>query len=65
MLWHIPIGAREQQAVLRVVRTRRPHLLAVDDPVVAIEIRAGGRARQILAAAGLAEQLAPRVFAGE
>ena len=41
-----------------------PHLLAVDDPVVAVADRAGGQRRQVGAGARLAEQLAPDLLAG-
>src|SRR5262249_19603079 len=42
-----------------------PDLLPVDDPEIALQIGARGRAREIGAAAGFAEELAPGVFTGE
>jgi hypothetical protein len=47
------------------VGQRRPHLLAVDDPLVAVAHGAGGETGDVGAGAGLAEQLAPDVLAGE
>src|SRR2546428_4963078 len=44
---------------VREVRARRPHLLAVDDEVVALIDGARPEARQIGAGAGLGEALAP------
>ena len=48
----------------RTWRERRPHLLAVDDPLVAVAHGAGADVREVGAGAGLAEQLAPDLFAG-
>src|SRR6266851_10253332 len=45
--------------------TSRPHLLTIDDPVVADQVCASGCAGEVRAAAGLAEELAPSVFASE
>ena len=63
VLGHVRVGAREQQAPLRVVRHRRPHLLPVDHPLPAVRPvlvhRAGGQAGQVRARARLTEQLAP------
>ena len=47
------------------VGERVPHLLAVDDPLVAVAHGPGAEAGEVRAGAGLAEQLAPRLLAGE
>ncbi len=65
VLRYVPVRARQQQPPLRVMGAGGPHLLAVDDPVAPVEVRSGGRAGQVGSAARLAEQLAPRVLAGE
>ena len=57
------IGARQQDAVVRVVRARGPDLLAVDDPVVALLLGAGAQARDVGTAGGFGEQLTPDLFA--
>ncbi len=57
MLRHVPVGARQQQAVVGGERTGAPGLRAVDDPLVALAVGAGDDAREIGAAAGLREQL--------
>ena len=44
---------------------RRPHLLAVDDPLVAVLDRRGLQAGEVGAGAGLAEELAPGLLAGD
>src|SRR5579871_328310 len=46
------------------MRARGPDLLAVDDPVVALLLGAGAQARDVGAAGGLGEQLAPDFLAG-
>src|SRR5207245_3828631 len=55
----------EADSPLRHVRQRRPHLLAVDDVVIAV--LQGGRSQraEVAAGAGLAEALAPDLFGGE
>ena len=58
-------GAREQHAAVAPLRGGVPHLLARDDEVVAVAHRAAAEARKVGAGAGLAEELAPRVLAGE
>ena len=60
----VGIGAGEQNAVVGIMRARGPDLLAVDDPVVALLLRARAQARDVGAAGGLGEQLAPDFFAG-
>ncbi|SKV53903.1 Uncharacterised protein [Mycobacteroides abscessus subsp. massiliense] len=44
---------------------RGPHLLAVDDPFVAVAYRAGGQAREVGTGPGLTEQLTPELLTGE
>ena len=56
----VGIGAHEAQAPVGVLRARRPHLLAVDDELVAVELGAGREAREVAARAGLAHAEAPR-----
>ena len=65
MLGHVPVGAGQQHPEVGVVGAGVPHLLAVDDPLVAVELGAGGQPGEVGAGARLAEQLAPRVLAGE
>ena len=65
MLRHVGVGARDEDAELRHLRARRPDLLAVDDELVAVTHRPGGERGEVAARAGLAEQLAPDLFAGE
>ena len=61
----IPVCARQQQAVLRVVGTGVPDFLAINDPFVAAQICPGRCTGQIGAAAGFAEELTPLVFPSE
>ena len=63
MLGHVGIGAGDEDAEVGVVRLRRPHLLPVDDPLVAVEHGPGGQGGQVAAGARLAEQLAPQLVA--
>ena len=65
VLRRVRIGAGEQQAEVGVVRTRRPHLLPVDDELVAVGDRARAEVREVGARVGLAEQLAPHLVAAE
>ena len=60
VLRHIGIGPRQQHAEIRPVPAGRPHLLAVDDPLVAVQLRPGVQPGEVRAGTGLAEQLAPR-----
>src|ERR1700738_3723177 len=64
VLWHIGIGTGDQEAVVGIMRARGPDLLAVDDPVVALLLRAGAQARDVGAAGRLRKQLAPDLLAG-
>ena len=59
VLGHVGIGAGEQHAEVGPVAARGPHLLAVDDPLVAVELGAGVEPGEVGAGARLAEQLAP------
>ena len=59
MLGDVGIGAGQQDPHIGVVRTRAPHLLTVDDPLVPVAIGSGRQAGEIRARTGLAEQLAP------
>ena len=61
----IPVCARQQQAVLRVVGAGIPDFLAINDPFVAAQICPGCCTGQIGAAAGFTEELTPLVFTGE
>ena len=63
MLRHVDVAAGEQQAPVAVVRARRPHLLAVDDPLVAVALGPRAQAGEVGAGAGLGEQLAPDLAA--
>ena len=65
VLGHVGIGASEQHAEVGDLRTRGPHLLAVDDPLVAVADRRRGEAGEVGTGAGLAEELAPRLAAGD
>ena len=55
----VDIGAGDEDAAVANVRQRRPHLLAVDDPLVAVSNGTGLEARHIGAGTGLGEHLAP------
>ena len=61
----VGVGASEQHAHVGGLAHRRPHLLAVDDPLVAVLDRLGGETGEVRAGAGLGEQLAPRLLAGD
>ena len=62
-LRHVGIGAGEQEDVVGVLRLGRPHLLAVDDPFVAVELGPGLERGEVAAGVGLGEALAPRDLA--
>ena len=59
------VRAREEDPVLGDVGKRGPHFLAVHDVLVAIALGAGRQRGEIAAGAGLAEELAPELGAGE
>ncbi len=66
VLGHVPVGARDQQRVLRRGGTRRPHLLAVDHPLVTVADRGGAHRRQIRSSARFAvEQTGAGLFGQE
>src|SRR5262249_59752818 len=65
VLGHFGIGARDEHPAVGNVRERVPHLLTVDDPLVAVAYRARREAGEIGARTRLREQLAPDLFAGE
>ena len=65
MLRHVGVGAGEQHAEVGDLRAGRPHLLTVDDPLVAVADRLGLQAGEVGAGARLAEELAPRLLAGD
>ena len=60
MLGRVGIGAHEAEAPVGVVRARRPHLLPVDDELVADELGARAQAREVAPRVGLAHPEAPR-----
>ena len=69
MARRLGIGARDQVAIVGVVREARPYLLPVDDEGVAVVDRTGGERRQVGSRAGLAhaeaeDQLAAHDRAG-
>ena len=59
VLRRVGIGAHQQHAPVGVAREAGPHLLAVDDEVVAVEHGARLQRRQIGAGVGLGESLTP------
>src|SRR5436190_10030365 len=61
----VPIGARQQQSPMRLVSAGGPHLLPVDDPLIAAELGACHRTGHVGTAAWFAEQLAPDILAGQ
>ena len=63
VLGHVPVGAGQQHAVVGVVGAGVPHLLAVDDPLVAVALGPGRESGEVGAAPRLAEELAPDVLA--
>ena len=58
-------GAREQEALVRVVRAARPCFLAVQHPSAVLALGARAQARQVAARVGLAESLAEDQVAAE
>ena len=59
----VGVGSGQEQPERGVVRPRRPHLLTIDHPVVAVTLGATGHAREIGPCTGLGEQLAPDLVA--
>ena len=58
-LGRLGVGARDEHAPLGVLGAAGPHLLAGDDPVVAVLDRARLQRREVRAGVGLGEALAP------
>ena len=65
VLGHVGVGAGQQHAEVGVLAARGPHLLAVDDPLVAVLDGPGLQAGQVRAGLRLAEELAPGLLAGD
>ena len=65
MLGLLRVGAGDEHAPVGQVGERVPHLLAVDDPFLAVLHGLRAEAGEVAARAGLAEQLAPALLAGE
>src|SRR6266511_4642858 len=61
----VGIGTGEQHAEIGGLAARRPHLLTVDDPLVAVALRPALEAGEVGPGAGFAEQLAPGFLAVE
>ena len=61
----VGVGAGDEHPPLGEVGEGGPHLLAVDDPLVAVAHGPGGEAGDVGAGARLAEELAPDLLAGE
>ena len=59
------IGPRHDDAKVRQMGVGRPHLLPVDDPLVAVAHGLGADAGEVRPRRRLAEQLAPHLVAGE
>ncbi len=65
VLRRVRVGARHEHAPLRLVGERRPHLLAGDDPLVAVPHRARLQRGEVRAGLGLREPLAPDLLRGQ
>ena len=65
MLGLVGVGAGDEHAHVGDLAARGPHLLAVDDPLVAVLDRPRLQAGEVGAGAGLGEQLAPGLLAGD
>ena len=59
MLWRVRVGASQQEAVIGVMPTGGPHLLAVDHPFLTIERRGRLKAGQVATRVRLRESLTP------
>ena len=62
MLGSVGIRACQQDSPLRVVRARRPDLLSVDYPLVAIAYGARAQRGEVGTSSGLAEELTPDIL---
>ena len=65
VLGHVGVGAGDEHAEVGDLAARGPHLLTVDDPLVAVAARPCVETGEVGAGAGLAEELAPRLLAGD
>ena len=65
VLRHVGVGAGDEHAEVGHLAAGGPHLLAGDDPLVAVLDGTGLQAGEVGAGAGLAEQLAPGLLAGD
>ncbi len=65
VLRRVRVGAAQDEDPVREVAGRRPDLLAVDDPLVAVEHRSGTEVAEIAAGARFAVPLTPTVVAGQ
>src|SRR6185437_16574860 len=63
VLRQVGVAPGDQDGPARDVRRRRPDLLPVDDPPVAVTYCPGRQVRQVRTRTGLAEKLAPDLFA--
>jgi hypothetical protein len=64
VLGYVGVGTGHQDRPARLVRHRRPDLLPVHHPVVAVAYRPGGEAGEVGPGTRLAEELAPHLLAG-
>ena len=65
VLGDIGVGAGDEHAEVGDLAARGPHLLAGDDPLLAVLDGAGLQAGEVGPGAGLAEELAPGLLAGD
>ena len=65
VLGNVRVGAGDDDPVGAQVGQRGPHLLAVDDPLVAVSLGPGLQAGHVGACSGLREHLAPHVLCGD
>ena len=65
VLRQVRVRPGDEHAQIRDRTERRPDLLAVDGPLVAVELGLAGQTRQVGTGAGLTEELAPRLHAGD
>ena len=65
VLRSLRVRAGKQHAEVGVLPSRRPHLLAVDDELVAVAFGPRREPREVGSRSGLAEQLAPGLLAGD
>ena len=65
VLGHVGVGPGQQHAEVGVLAARGPHLLPVDDPLVAVLDGPGLQAGEVRARLRLAEELAPGLLAGD